>query len=329
MSDHIKYLLLSALVAAPISAAASSLSCEKSFSSLDIAITGGTTGIGIDLSTNINDYISLRLGYTRMPDMNVIMPFSIQIGDDDESDYESKEAYNEVQNSRFSKMSGYMEDLTGMEIDRQVDMIGNPSFWNFKLIADIKPFRDKGWYLSAGFYYGSSEIGHAYNTTEDMPALLALTMYNRIYERVYDLEYNDDSQYDGVFMGIEFPPEINEKFLNAGRMGLHVGDFKDGTKYVMVADEDNMVKARMVVNKLKPYLGAGFKQQLGKKGLYSISADFGVLFWGGVPNVYTHDGTDLCYDLDNIWGQVGKYVDIAKKFPVYPVFEISISHTLF
>ena len=148
--------------------------------------------------------------------------------------------------------------------------------------------------------------------------------------KIYDIEDTADSELDGVFLGMELPPMINDKILNAGRMGMHVGDFPDGTPYMMEPDENNMVKAEMKVNAFKPYLGAGYSGLIDKKNdRLHFAADAGVLFWGGTPKVYTHDGTEIVQGLDNVIGQVGRYTKLVKPMKVFPVLNLSVSYRLF
>lgn len=317
--------VLSCFVAAPASAQ-TFFKDNNIFQHLDASFTAGTTGIGFELATPVwSDMVRLRAGFSFMPHFEYPMHFSIQMFGPDGQPLEGEE-----NDERFNRMAGYMEEMTGMEVDQNVEMIGEPSMHNFKLIADVFPLHDKRWYFSLGFMLGPSQIGYAYNTTEDMTTLMAVAMYNSIYDKVYDIEYNEDSELDGIFMGLELPPAINRKILNAGKMGMHVGDFKsDGSPYMMVPDQDNMVKARMMVNRFKPYLGAGFKGNITKDGKYGFAADCGILFWGGTPKVYTHDGTEIVSGLDNIWGQVGHYVDIVRPFKVFPMIELKFTRTIF
>jgi len=290
---------------------------------LKAGIEAGTTGTGIVLESRINHMFGVRAGFSWMPHFEFPMHFSIQVGDDGDPGYDAEG------HSRFDRMAAYLEEMTGFQIDQQVDMIGEPNLKNFKLLVDVYPFKNKHWYFTAGFYAGPSVIGHAYNRTEDMTTLISVAMYNNIYDKVYDIRYNDDTQLDGEFMGIGLPPMIREKILNSGRMGMHVGDFDDGTPYMMEPDMNNMVKADMKVNSFKPYLGAGFNGSIDKKydRLY-VSADCGIMFWGGSPKIYTHDGTELT-SLNNLNGQVGKYVNISNKFTVFPVISLSLSYRLF
>lgn len=290
---------------------------------LNITVEAGTTGIGFGVSSRVNDYFGVRTSFTWMPHFEFPMHFNIQVGEDGNPGYDSEGR------SRFDRMAGYLYEMTGFEIDQQVDMIGEPHFHNFKLLVDVYPFRNKHWYFTAGFYAGPSVIGRAYNPTEDMTTLMSVAMYNTMYDKVYHIEVLDDDMYDGVFMGLEFPPEVNGKILGAGRMGMHVGDHKDGTIYMMEPDENNMVKAKMKVNSFKPYLGAGYDGLIDRNNeRLHFSADCGILFWGGSPKVYTHDGTEIT-SLENLNGQVGKYINISNKFKVFPVINLSVSYRLF
>lgn len=288
---------------------------------LSIAFDAGTTGIGFQLQSDINDMFRVRTGFDWVPHFEYPMHFSIQVGDGDPD-------YDDQGRSKFDRMSGYLEEMTGFQIDQQVDMIGVPHFHNFKLLVDVMPFEDKRWYFTTGFYAGPSVIGRAYNRTEDMTTLMCVSMYNNIWWKVDQIENHDNTDLDGVFLGMELPPEINMRILNAGRMGMRVGDFKDGTPYLMEPDKDNMVKAEMKVNAFKPYLGGGFKGKIYEKyeNLY-FSADAGMLFWGGTPKVYTHDGTEIV-GLDNVIGQVGKYTNLVKPLKVFPVLNLSLIYKI-
>ena len=251
---------------------------------------------------------------------------SIKKGDDGDP------GYDEQGRSRFDRMAGYLEEMTGFRIDQQVDMIGEPHFHNFKFLVDVYPFRNKHWSFTTGFYAVPSVIGRAYNRTEDMTTLISVAMYNNIYYKVYEIEYNDETELNGVFMGLELPPAVNEKILASGRMGMRVGDYPDGTPYMMEPDKDNMVKAEMKVNAFKPYLGAGFNGLIDRRNdRLKFAADCGIMFWGGAPKVYKSDPEDHTEitSLINLNGQVGKYINISNKFKVFPLLNLSVSYRLY
>ena len=300
------------------------------FRHLDASVSLGTTGIGIDVSSPIGNYVNLRAGFDYMPHFHHNMTFGVQVGDNPkESDY------------KFGRLSGLLEGMTGYKIDNKIDMIGEPAYYNFKFLVDVFPLKNnKKWHITAGFYLGPSKIAKAYNTTEDMPSLMAVGIYNNMYDKILAGEplINTDAIKD-VFL----PYEVEEAFLYYGRMGVHVGDYArdiydsngqllhaKGDPYLMVPDENGMAKASVKVNSFKPYLGIGYGGRLLKNSdKYHIAVDCGVLFWGGTPSIITHDGTDMANDLENITGKVGDYVDLLKAFKVFPVLNVRFTKSLF
>ena len=62
---------------------------------------------------------------------------------------------------------------------------------------------------------------------------------------------------------------------------------------------------------------------------YNISFDAGLMFWGGTPDIITHDGTNLSKDVINIGGKVGDYVDLIKGVKAFPVLNLRITRRLF
>jgi hypothetical protein len=253
------------------------------------------------------------------------MHFGVQVGDD-----------AKTSDTKFERLSGLLEGLTGFKVDNQIEMIGKPTMNNFKFLIDVFPFKnDKRFHFTAGFYYGSSQIAKAYNATEDMPSLMAVSIYNNLYKKVS----NHEPIYDGNFLD----PEIEDKVISYGRMAIHIGDYAQdvydadgnlihskGDPYMMEPDENSMCKAKVTVNSFKPYLGVGYGGKLFKNSdKYHVAVDLGVLFWGGTPKIVTHDGTDLANDVENISGKVGDYVDLLKTFKIYPVLNVRFVRTIF
>ena len=326
------------------------------FNKLDIALTLGSTGLGIDVASPLTDFMQIRTGISYMPKFEYKMNFPIEVG----------EGTREEQKSKFDELSGMLEQFTGHAVDDNVDMIGEPTFYNFKLLVDLFPLENKNWHITTGFYLGSSSIGKAYNTTADMPSLFAVKMYNHMYDNdvintlyhnIYDqtvdqaltkLEEkiaNDEPIFILGDMAIYGTPEMLDMLRNRfennypelpyspleyGRMGISMGQKSDGSTYRMEPDKNSMVKAQMKVNRFRPYLGFGYgSSMMNNNRKYNLSFDCGVLFWGGIPSVITHDGTDLVKDVKNVPGKVGKYIEIVNKFKVFPVVELRISRRLF
>lgn len=300
----------------------------KPFQHLDLSLVVGTTGFGVDLATPINKSIQIRTGFEFMPRFNHTMHFGIQAYDNE----------NNILETKFDKMAGILQDLTGFEVDSQVDMVGQPNYYNFKLLVDVFPFKSKKWHLTGGFYYGNSNIARAFNTTEDMTSLLSVGMYNRIYDffttMTTDESGNEDYTYimkpiyGDVYIDPAVGDQMREKFTEYGRMGIHMGDYEDGRHYMMEPGADGMVKAHVKVNRFKPYLGFGYGDDITKDKKVRVSFDCGIMFWGGEPQIITHDGTNLS-ELAHVRGKVGDYVDIVKNFKVFPVINLRISKRLF
>lgn len=326
-------------------------------SHLDVSLTAGTTGIGLDLALPLSKVVDLRAGYAFMPHVKQDMHFGVDVGDDPV-----------LSQSKFNRLSSLLEDLTGNTVDNQVVMEGRPTYWNWKLLVDMKPFRNKHWHLSAGVYLGNRQIGKAVNSMKDMPSLMAVNMYNTLYNKAMNGEpilrlngtdiYLDDAQgqldlksrleYYGkmsIYMGdykedqlyeedvvAEYDQFIGDEYYAEGDVIHHKGDVRiaKGTPYRMTPDENSMVRAYAYANRVKPYLGFGYGGRLLKgDDSWHLSFDLGVMFWGGVPKVVTHDGTDLVNDITNVQGKVGDYIDLFKKFSAFPVLNLRITKRIF
>src|SRR5574344_1273922 len=282
---------------------------------LDIGVTMGTTGIGIDLASPISQNMQFRTGFAFIP--------------------------------HFDKISDMMENITGYEIDQHVDMIGQPRFYNFKFLVDVFPFRNKKWHVTGGFYLGPSTIAKAYNTTEDMPTLLGVNLYNKMYDYMINEKYIDEPFIGNINLDPAIGDQLKAKMQSYGRLGVHIADYKktEGTTEdnpcMLVPDKDGMMKAEVKVNnKIRPYIGFGYGNAMHlKKNQFNISFDCGLMFWGGTPKVLTYNAqdaetlelkeVDLANDVENVKGKVGTYVDLIKMFKVFPVINLKIAYRIF
>ena len=326
----------------------------KAFSHLDLSLTAGTTGVGFDFSMPLNKVVSLRAGYAIMPRLSQPMHFGVEVGEDPST---SK--------SKFNRLSALLEDFTGNKVDDQIEMLGKPTYWNWKLLVDVRPFRNKHWHLTAGIYGGNRQVAEAINSIEDMPSLMAVSIYNNMYQRAV----NDEPLTQVGEVDVYLPSLLTEKIENYGRMSIHIGDYKHdvlyeedvvyegeeggfigdnyynpgdvihakgevryakGDAYRMVPDENSMVKAWAYANRWKPYIGFGYGGRLLKDNdQLRVSFDFGAMMWGGTPKIVTHDGTDLVNDVTNVRGKVGDYVKIIKQFKVFPVLNVRFTWRMF
>lgn len=321
-------MIASAFCAIPV--AAQNTEKVTAFSKLDVDVTGGTTGLGVELSTPLNRSISVRAGYSFMPHFTYDMDFYVSVGESTDP---------AVSNSRFQKMATALKNITGYEVDNKVTMVGEPKMWNASLLVDFKPLHNKSWHITTGFYWGSSRIGYAENSKGDMSSLFAIGMYNHLYEYAKA----DEPLYTIDGTDVYLPTSVEDKMVEYGRMGVHVGTYKHdivdadgnvvhakGTAYNMEPDNNCMVSAKMLVNAFKPYVGVGYDGRLGKAyGNWKIGFDAGVAFWGGTPQIITHDGTDLVNDVTDLRQHVDHYVKLIKKVKALPVINLKITKTLF
>ena len=323
----------------------------EAFKHLDIGVTIGSTGLGIDIASPLSKYVQLRTGFEIMPRFEKSLHFDIQSFDEN----------GNRTGATIEQMSSRLEKFMGYKADNEVRMVGRPTMWNFKLLVDVFPFRNKNWHLTAGFHWGPSKIADAINGLEEAPSLVAVNIYNNIYDRV--------SQGLPIYGDITLGGSDAEAIIKNGRMGIRVGDYTDRyvtetypatdengdyiddghggyvlvTDYVLDAngnripmpyrmepDANCIVSANVKVNSFKPYLGFGYNGRLFKNDhRYRIGFDAGLMFWGGTPSIITHDGTNLSKDVTNIGGKVGNYVDLISGFKVYPVINLRITRKLF
>ncbi len=303
------------------------------FQNLDVSVVAGTTGIGIDVASKIGSSVQLRAGYDYMPRFHKSIYFPVEVGGEPAKKYDANG--NRVE-SNFDKLSKMLHDLTGFNVDDEIEMVGKPTVNNFKFLVDVFPFRNKHWHVSAGFYWGPSQFAYAENSTRAMTSLLAVSMYNQIYEKcvadepIISIEGDGTPQNPG--MNVFLTEAYRQRIVNYGRMGFHVGDKKGtGEPYIMEADaESGMVKVRAKSNSFKPYLGFGYGGKLMKsRDDWQVSFDAGMMFWGGTPSLITHDGTNLTKDVENISGKVGDWVDFLGGIKVYPVLQVRFTKTIF
>ncbi len=305
---------------------------KNMFNHLDGSITLGTTGIGVDLAMPVGKSVQVRTGFTFFPHYEQTMHFGVQVGDD---------ADPTVQDQKFNKLSSTLNEMFAFEVDRNVDMKGKPTMKNFKLLVDVFPFHNKKWHVTTGFYWGPSTVAKAENAAYDATSLVSVSIYNNLYDRVAASYESIQRMMDGdptdpvpyiKINGQEFyaGEELYNKFKSYGRMGVHIGDYKDGTPYIMEPDANNMVSCKIKVNSFRPYLGFGYGGKLSNRSDRNwISFDCGFMFWGGTPKVLTHDGVDLAKDVTDISGRVGNYVSLFKCFKALPVLELRLTHRIF
>jgi len=310
---------------------------QNMFNHLDLGVTLGTTGIGLDAAMPVGDYVKLRTGFEVMPRFNYDMNFGVESFDGTGAS---------IDQSTFNRMADVLYGLTGFKVDQNVTMKGKPTMWNFKFMVDVYPFKNnKHWHFTAGFHWGPSKIAEAVNAQEDSPSLFAVGMYNHIYDVAYADWVLDiptpiiETETTGA---VYMDPSMEKTILSMGRMGIPIGKYshdmtdaqgnahKQGETYYMLPNENSMVTVEARTNSFKPYLGVGYEGRLIKgNDNYKIGFDAGLMFWGGTPSIITHEGMDLANDVEDINGKVGDYVKLIKGVKAFPVLNLRITRRIF
>ncbi len=322
---------------------------SKIFNHLDVGLTLGTTGFGLDLAMPATEWATVRAGVSYMPSFDVPLHLNLM-------------NYSNAAESTFDKAAELMKNLTGYEIDREVTVNGSPDFLNFKLMVDLHLFKNvellKNWHVTAGFFFGPEKAATALNAMGEMTTLVSVGMFNSMYDFMDGERYLDEPLYGSYYISPETGDALRDKFRSIGRIGVGLGTFthtmyKDlhtnqysdvapggqegvdyavcqkGDRYIMLPDVDATVSAKALANKFRPYLGIGYGGHLDKAKKFNVSVECGAMFWGGAPRVETHEGVDLLNDVEGVPGKVGDYVDMAKDMKVYPVLNFRISYNIF
>lgn len=301
---------------------------------LEVAANIGTTGFGLEVASPVTKWTKLRLGVDFMPRIAIPMTFGL----DSYIDGEISQSFGRIQNMMY--------EMTGMTIDKEIKMESKPTLTTMRLLVDVYPFRNRHWHLTAGIFVGGNSAGKSINKIQEMPSLLGLNMYNRMYYQYQDIptsskeafqEYVIDNPINLPILGEQYiDPDMESaefdmfynyisKFQSYGELGIHVGDHKDGTPYMMYPDEDGTVSAKAKVWKVRPYVGFGYGGFMDRDKHWHASFDAGVQFWGGAPKITTHDGTVL-NGLVDLRGKVDSYMNLMKALVVYPTIDFRLAY---
>ncbi len=118
------------LVAAMLLATNAHAQDKKLFNHLAIGAEVGTTGWGFEAAMPLTHYVTFRTGFTTLPRFNV--NFDI--------------------------------DYTTKGVEKNVDVRGRVHMSDYKLLADIYPFKHSSFHVTGGFYAGLPDLGTVHNT---------------------------------------------------------------------------------------------------------------------------------------------------------------------
>lgn len=304
----------------------------RPFKHMDTGLTLGTTGVGIEISTPINQHLNVRAGFSIMPTIKNNCAYSMSAAGSLSGDVSPEEQERRIKHL----CKDYLSDYVGCPVDEMVDMTRQIGYYNGKILVDWHPFHKKNWFFTAGAYIGSKLIGSVYNTQEESPTMLAINMYNKTYDEIQKL---GPYEYPTISIGghsMELDPEMGQQMIDRfneyGRVGVRVGDNLDGTPNFLTPNEYGIMKAEAKVNVVKPFVGFGYTTCVGYDKRWNLGFNAGVMFWGKTSVIYyknNNESIDLCRDVKNIGGIVGDYMKVVKALPVFPVVEFRLAYSIY
>ena len=146
---------------------------------LEISLTAGTSGVGLDIAVPLCSFMQVRLGYDYLPQFK--KSFSMNLAGNGQSARQYNAQGNRVR-TPFDNIQQYLLEQTGMEIDDHIMMTGKMTMHNAKLLVDIYPFKyNKHWHFTAGVYWGPDEFAKTESTDDSRKTIALMEYYNQAY----------------------------------------------------------------------------------------------------------------------------------------------------
>ena len=173
---------------------------------LDLSVTTGTTGLGVDVASPLGDRFRLRAGFSFMPHFSRVLHFGVQVGQ--KTAEQTEEEFNEQSQSKFDRLSGMLEELTGYKVDNQIDMRTTPTYYNFNVLVDYFPIpRNKHWHALESSYFNTPYFEYYQDD------------FRPIYERRYEflIDFNEALISKCIELtGISCDLRYTDKYIPAG-----------------------------------------------------------------------------------------------------------------
>lgn len=280
-----------------------------------VGVGVGTTGIAIDASGTINDYLGVRAGVDIIPKIKIGTELDLKTEDKNKEISKMTSEINEL-NTKLANYGLEQVDLSkfpGGNLPNKMDVEGKLNNTTFHFLVDVYPFGEKNsFHLTAGAYFGPADIISVYNKEDGF--LKPITAYNEALRQA--------SSYSDV-------QTVVSKY-NLKMIGAELGDYFITPN---PADKGNF-EATIEVSKFRPYLGLGFGRAV-PKGRLGCQFDLGVQFWG-TPKVYapTYDKTTDTYQREQLSDEkagsdAGGVLKTISKVSVYPVLNFRLVGRIF
>jgi hypothetical protein len=280
---------------------------------LGIGAGVGTTGIVIDASLTINDYLGVRGGIDIMPKFKVNKDINLETEDANKKLSQMTAEINDlnVQLKKYNLQPVDLSQYPNGNLPEKLDLQGKLNNTTGHILFDIHPFATS-FRVTIGAYFGKEEVISVYNKEDGF--LKPINAYN-----------------EAILNAAQYPTvkQVVDKY-NLKMIGGELGDY-----FVTPNPEDQgNVNAYAKVNGFRPYLGLGFGRSV-PKGNVGCQFDLGVQFWGK-PDIFvpTYDKATKTYqyekiDGDNAGDDAGKVLKTISKVSVYPVLNFRIVGRIF
>jgi hypothetical protein len=278
----------------------------NTFQHMDLSLSVGTAGIGLDIAMPLFEYAQVRVGYDFMPHFKRSISAELMIGNEKSLQYDENRNRIETNYDRVREM---MYNQLGYDMQPYIDMTSRVTMNNFKFLVDIFPLSDnKKLHATIGFYWGPSQFAKIEHNSGSTPTLQCVSAYNKLYAA----------------------STAGDPIMAYGPAGFPMGQFDNGTTYKMTPGDKGAISIPVTTNAFKPYIGVGYEAAISKKHedlKFAITG--GLMFWGGTPTMVTPDGVSLTESVSDVPGDMGDYVNLISKLKAYPTISFRFIKTLF
>lgn len=138
------------------------------FSHLGASVGVGSTGVTIDLATNITDFVGVRVGADIMPKITYKTDIDINNSSALQASYDAWRLWYMIENVN--------EPAPTVKVPSQVDIEGKLNNITGHVLFDIYPGAKIDWHLTVGAYFGPSDVVNVYTTDDSQ--LIDVAKYN-------------------------------------------------------------------------------------------------------------------------------------------------------
>jgi len=283
---------------------------------IGVGVSAGiVTGIGIDASITMTDFLGARVGYNFVP--KGLLEFKKDI---DITEVSGKLTSDPNYKTWLNNNSQYL--LPGeTDIPNHITLKSKGDLNTWHVLFDVYPLGAvNSFHVTLGAYFGSDDIFSVHNSDEGR--FMIVNAFNKAVEGA-----TPANGYVGNFnTGVDVPVAVDP----SGK--YHVNGIKQiGIKYgddLLMPDAQGNASASIRVKKFRPYLGVGFGRAVPKNRV-GVQFDLGCQFWGKPEVHFNGANGDEKIDGDKLKGGVGDAIDLIGGFSVCPVLKLRIVGKIF